>query len=164
MPASSSVQRLARLGLKLARALAFLAPLLTRITLGYAFLLTGWGKLTSFYQNFVGLLTDLGIPFPALQARFIGGLEFFGGIALILGLATRVFGAGLLSTMLVALVTAERENFVKAWLPTGDQGPLDIAPYVFSLLLSWLILYGPGPVSLDRWLARRLGVDEPGTQ
>ena len=43
--------------------------------------------------------------------------------------------------------------------PTGDIGPLDISPYVFFLLLLWLVLFGPGPVSLDRLLARWAGVE-----
>jgi putative oxidoreductase len=142
--------------LRLATALSFLAPLLTRVTVGYAFFLTGRGKLANF-ENFVGFFTDLGIPFPALNAHFVARLEYYGGIALILGLATRLFAAGLASTMVVAILTSEREQFLTSWLPTGDVGPLDISPYVFLLLLSWLVLYGPGLVSLDTVVARRLG-------
>jgi putative oxidoreductase len=161
MAVSSLLQRLGRLGLKVARSLAFLAPLLTRVTVGYAFALTGWGKLTVFHDNLVSLMSDLGIPFAEQQAWLVGGLEFVGGIALILGLGTRLFATALLATMLVAILTAERAAFLQAWLPTGDVGPLDIAPYVFFLLLSWLALYGPGPISLDRLLAKRLGLDVP---
>jgi len=142
--------------LGLAAALSFLAPLLTRVTVGYAFFLTGRGKLANF-ENFVGFFTDLGIPFPALNAHFVARLEYYGGIALILGLATRLFAAGLASTMVVAILTSEREQFLLSWLPTGDVGPLDISPYVFFLLLSWLVLYGPGLLSLDTVVARRLG-------
>ena len=161
MSVPSLVQRAARLGLSLTAALAFLAPLLTRLTVGYAFLLTGRGKLLDL-ATFTGFLRDeLHVPFAAAQAPFIAGLEFVGGIALILGIATRLFGAGLLATMLVAILTAERTDFVSAWLPTTEKGPLDIAPYVFFLLLSWLVLYGPGPLSLDKLLSRWLGLGDP---
>ena len=81
-----------------------------------------------------------------------------GGIALVLGIGTRLFATALLGTMVVAILTAELTTFLQAWLPTGEVGPLDVAPFVFFLLLSWLALYGPGPVSLDRPLARKLGL------
>lgn len=157
MPAPVAIRRAAEWGLKLASALAFLAPLLTRITVGYAFLLTGRGKLANLDQ-FSGFLESLGVPLAAAQAPFIAGLEFVGGICLVLGLFTRVMGVGLAGTMVVALLTAELEGFLTAWLPTGDVGPLDIDPWVYLLLLSWLVLFGPGRASLDAILAKRLGL------
>lgn len=41
---------------------------------------------------------------PGLFGPFIGALEFFGGIALIFGLLTRVAALGLAPTMLVAML------------------------------------------------------------
>ena len=158
MPAPGSLQRLARTGLGIAARLSFLAPLLTRITVGYAFFLTGRGKLGDL-QTFTDYLTSLHVPFAAQQAPFVAGLEFVGGICLILGLLTRVMSTALLGTMVVAIMTAELDKFVKSWLPTGDIGPLDISPYVFLLLLLWLALFGPGPVSVDKLLARWAGVE-----
>ena len=156
----SLVQRAAALGLKAAGVFAFLAPFLTRITLGYAFFLTGRGKLENL-DRFAGFLGELGVPFPAVQAPFVAGLEFVGGICLVVGLLTRLMGAGLAATMVVALVTADRGLFLAAWLPTGDVGPLDVPAWVFLLLLSWLVLYGPGTLSLDALLAKTLGLERP---
>lgn len=158
MPAPALVQRLAKTGLGIATRLAFLAPLLTRITVGYALFLTGRGKLGNL-DTFTQFLTDLGVPFAAQQAPFVAGLEFVGGICLVLGLLTRIMSGALAGTMVVAILTAEGTKFLNAWLPTGDIGPLDISPYVFFLLLLWLVLFGPGPVSLDRFLARWAGVE-----
>jgi hypothetical protein len=45
--------------------------------------------------------------------------------------------------MVVALLT-ERAQFFESWKPTGEVGPMDIASWVFLLLLHWLVLYGPG--------------------
>ena len=156
MPAPAPLQRAARLGLKAAAALAFLAPLLTRITLGHAFFLTGRGKLANF-ENTVEFFASQNIPFPALNAAFVSRLEYYGGALLVLGLLTRLVSALLASTMVVALMT-ERAQFFESWKPTGEVGPMDIASWVFLLLLTWLVLYGPGLVSLDHFLARWLGI------
>lgn len=151
------VPRLARQGLRVADALAFLAPLATRLVLGQAFFLTGRGKLQNF-ENTVSFFTDLGIPFPELNAAFVSRLEYYGGIALALGLLTRLVAAGLGSTMIVALLTADKESLLNALRGVGEAGLTDITPLVYGLLLLWLVLAGPGPVSLDRLLARRMGI------
>jgi putative oxidoreductase len=149
-----------RLGLKVAAALAFLAPLATRLVMGQAFFLTGRGKLENFPRT-VEFFTGLGLPFPELNAAFVSRLEFYGGMLLIAGLATRLVAAGLASTMVVALLTADKETFVAALTGAGDSGLTDVAPFVYLLFLAWLVLAGPGPVSLDRLLFKRFTEPEP---
>jgi putative oxidoreductase len=156
------VQRCADIGIRVAAALQFLAPLLTRITLGHAFFLTGRGKLANI-EDFVGFMAARGIPFPEANAAFVARLEFYGGMALVLGLLTRLVAAGLASTMVVALL-GERQQFVDSWRWEGDIGPTDIPSFVFLLLLAWLALLGPGPVSLDKLLSRWLRVGAPVVQ
>jgi putative oxidoreductase len=151
------VQRGAKLGLRVAAALAFLPPLLTRLVMGQAFYFTGRGKIENF-SNTEKFFADLGIPFPMLNAAFVSRLEYWGGIALILGLATRLLAAGLASTMVVALLTADKESFIKAFLLRGDAGLTDIVSFVYLLFLIWLVVYGPGVIALDTLLARWLGV------
>jgi putative oxidoreductase len=163
MSAPAVLHKATRLGLRAASALAFVAPLLTRVSVGYAFFLTGRGKLANL-DAFAGYLTDLGVPFATAQAPFLAGLEFVGGACLVIGLLTRLMGVGLLGTMAGALVTAEGQAFIDSWSPTGDVGPLDIDPWVFVLLLSWLVLYGPGPLSLDRLASRFLKLGEGETK
>jgi putative oxidoreductase len=156
MSAPAFVERPARLGLRVAGAFAFLPPLLTRITLGHAFFLTGQGKLKNF-DTFVSFLTDQGVPWPELNAHVVARLEYYGGILLVLGLLTRLVALGLAGTMVVALLT-ERKQFFESWRFTGDVGPTDISSFVFLLFLTWLAVYGPGMVSLDAPLARGLGL------
>jgi putative oxidoreductase len=139
--------------LGLAAALAFLPPLLTRLVLGQAFFLTGSGKLANFDRT-VGFFTDLGIPFPALNAAFVSRLEFYGGLLLVAGLATRLVAVGLASTMVVALATADKESFIAALKGTGEQGLTDVTPFVYLLFLAWLVMHGAGPVSLDALLLK----------
>jgi putative oxidoreductase len=157
MPAPALVSRAAVLGLKVAAALAFLAPLLTRIVVGWAFYLTGSGKWAHF-DNTVTFFTELGIPFPQANAAFVATLELVGGICLILGLLTRLFATGLASTMVVALLTADKERFLESWSTASEISPTDLSAFVFLLFFLWLALYGPGPVSLDRFLSRRLKI------
>ena len=61
------------------------SPLLlfVRLYWGWQFAQTGWGKLHN-QAKVVDFFTSLNIPFPALNAHFVSGLEFFGGILLIL--------------------------------------------------------------------------------
>jgi putative oxidoreductase len=156
MALADRVRWMADAGLKVAAALAFLAPLATRVVVGWAFFLTGRGKWEHF-ENTVTFFTELGIPAPEANAALVATLELVGGIALIVGLLTRLFASGLAATMVVALMTADQERFVSSW-SSPDIGPTDISAFVFLLFLSWLALYGPGVVSLDRFLARKLGI------
>jgi putative oxidoreductase len=155
MSALAPIRRASRLGLVVAGAFAFLPPLATRLLMGQAFFLTGRGKIANF-DNTVAFFTDLGIPMPALNAAFVSRLEYYGGMLLIAGLCTRLVAALLGSTMVVALLTADKESFLEAFLMRGDSGLTDVVPVVYGLFLAWLIVYGPGKLSLDTLLARLL--------
>lgn len=153
MQAPAAVQRSARLALRAAAALAFLPPLLTRLVLGQAFFFTGRGKLDNF-EGTVAFFTDLGIPMPAANAAFVARLEYYGGMLLVVGLLTRLTALLLSSTMVVALLTADRALFVQALAGSGEAGLTDVTPFVYLLLLLWLVVSGPGAVSLDHLVAR----------
>ncbi len=136
------------------------AALLTRLTIGQAFAQAGLGKLKNL-DPVVEYFTLLGIPFAKLQAPMVATLEFVGGLALILGLATRAFSLLLLGTMAVAILTAHRAEFWAGlhWWP--EEGLTEVVPWMYGLALLWLIAVGPGRVSLDRavlaWWRRRHG-------
>ena len=155
MKAPALVRRAAALGLRLAGAFAFLPPLLTRLVIGYAFYQTGQGKLAN-PDRIVEFFTGLGIPFPAANAAFVSRVEYYGGMLLIAGLLTRLASVFLGSTMVVALMTADRPDFLAALAGTGDTGLTDVVPVVYGLFLLWLLVVGPGLVSLDALLRRWL--------
>ncbi len=161
-----SLRRGRALALRAAAALAFVAPLVTRLVMGQAFYQTGSGKIENF-ANTVSFFTELGIPMPEANAFFVSRLEFWGGLLLLVGLATRLVALGLASTMVVALLTADRATFLEALRGTGDTGLTDVVPFVYLLFLGWLVLAGPGLVSLDalvaRWLDRRPGQPQVST-
>jgi putative oxidoreductase len=132
-----------------------LAPLFTRLVIGQAFVQTGIGKWENFHDT-VDFFASLGLPAPAANAAFIASLEVVGGTALILGIGTNLFAALLSSTMVVAILTADRANFIGAVTGTGDHALTDVLPVIFLMPLSWLVAFGAGPLSADYLIGKRL--------
>jgi putative oxidoreductase len=132
---------------RLAGPLTSLAPLFARITVGWVFLWSGWGKLTDLptvTQNFIGW----GIPFPHLLGPFVSGVEFFGGLFLLLGLLSRISAGALGVTMIVAIRSAkwgEVDSLVTL---------LGFDEFEYLALFLWLAIAGAGPLSVDHWLER----------
>jgi putative oxidoreductase len=103
---NSIVNLLILLPARIASYFAWAGPLLMRIVVGYTFMWSGWGKLNNLpqiTQNFI----EWGVIFPKIMTPFVSGVEFFGGIMLILGLFTRIPAAMLAFTMLVAIKSAK---------------------------------------------------------
>src|SRR5450432_3751936 len=86
------------------------SPLLLalRLFFGWQFFLTGRGKLGDLEKP-TAFFTDLGIPLPHFNAILAGTTECFGGLLLLVGLASRIVSVPLAFTMFVAYATAERE-------------------------------------------------------
>ncbi len=135
---------------RIASHFAWAGPLIMRLIVGYTFMLSGWGKLnnlTQITQNF----TEWGIVFPKIMTPFVSGVEFFGGIMLILGLFTRIPAAMLAFTMLVAIKSAKWEAVDSLEALLG----FEEATYFAGFL--WLAIAGPGAASLDRLLVNAAG-------
>jgi putative oxidoreductase len=150
------VELLIRLPARIASYFSWAGPLIMRLIVGYVFMLSGWGKLNNLpqiIQNF----TEWGIPFPRILTPFVSGVEFFGGIMLLLGLFTRIPAAMLAVVMLVAIKSAK-------W---GDVDSLETllgfeeATYFAAFM--WLAISGPGAASLDRLLVNASGHREAST-
>lgn len=133
---------------------------LTRLVAGFAFYDSGKGKIENM-GNTVDFFTGLGIPFPEANAAFVARLEYYGGILLLVGLLTRVIALLLSSTMIVALLTAHRDDLLGALSRTGEMALSDLPPFVLGVLLSWLVVKGPGALSLDRLIGRNLEKGKP---
>ena len=121
-----------------------------RVVVGIVFLAHGAQKLFVFgFGGVAGLLEGLGVPAPGLFAVVVTVVEIVGGIALILGLFTRVAAIMLAVDMLVATLTAHLSNGFFA--QNGG--------YEFTLLLLAasvaLAVAGPGEAALDRIIAAR---------
>ena len=129
-----------------------------RVILGLAFMVHGAPKLfdAAAHRGFQGMLGQLGVPAASLMSWLIGILEFFGGIALVLGLFTWLVSALLTVEMLFAAVLVHLPHGFGAIHITGmsDRGPVFGMPgYELNLLyiagLLALFLGGPGPLSVD---------------
>jgi putative oxidoreductase len=125
------------------------ALMLLRVLTGIIFTAHGAQKL--FVMGFAGVsggFGQMGIPMPGVMGPFISLLEFFGGVALILGLLTRLASLGLAFDMLGAILLVHlRAGF---FLPTG---------YEFALLLlgttAALVVAGAGRLAVDNLFATR---------
>jgi putative oxidoreductase len=135
---------------RVAAHLTWLAPLFARITVGWVFLWSGWGKLNNLPQvteNFIGW----GIPFPHVLTPFVSGVEFFGGLFLLAGFLTRISAGALGITMIVAIRAAK-------WGEVDSlQTLLGFDEFEYLALFLWLAIAGPGVVSVDYWLREKFG-------
>jgi putative oxidoreductase len=129
------------------------SPLLlaVRVYWGWQFWQTGWGKLQDISKP-IGFFTELGIPFPVFNAWFVSLLECFGGILLILGLASRLISIPLVIDMVVAYIAADREA-LKSIFSEPDKF-YAAAPYTFLFASLIVLIFGPGAFSIDYWIAR----------
>ena len=135
--------------LDLASRLSFLAPTLARVCLGVIFANSGWAKLHNL-EAVTAYFADLGIPMAEIQAPFAAGTELVCGLLLLAGLFTRLAAVPLIVVMTVALLTAKLSDI------GGFIDMFGEVEFTYILLLAYLGLNGPGPLSLDRLLAGRL--------
>jgi putative oxidoreductase len=127
--------------------------LAVRLYWGWQFAQTGWGKLHNI-GKITGFFMSLNIPFPAFNAHFVSGLEFFGGLLLILGLASRLIGFLLAGNMFVAYWTADHAALVSVFSNPGKFYAAD--PYTFLFASLMVLIFGAGVFSLDALIVKRL--------
>jgi len=128
--------------------------LVARILLVILFLTSGWAKLTG-YSGTVDYMTQIGVPLPPVATVVAIALEFFGCIALIIGIWTRPLAVLL---ALFTLATAFLGHHF--WTMEGaDRYANSINFYKnLSIVGGFLLLYvtGAGKYSIDA----RLGLTD----
>jgi putative oxidoreductase len=127
--------------------------LFVRLYWGWQFAQNGWGKLHHL-DKITDYFASLNIPMPALNAYFVSGLEFVGGILLILGLGSRLISVPLTIDMFVAYWVADREAFTSFLSDPGKFYTAD--PYTFLFASLMILIFGPGMFSIDALIRRAL--------
>lgn len=121
---------------------------LIRLVLGTIFIAHGAQKLFAIgVANFSAGLEQMGVPAAGVMGPLVVLAELGGGIALVLGLFTRVAGLGIIAVMTGAIALVHYPNGFFA--PDG---------FEFNLMLMaaaiGLIVMGAGAWSVDAMLAR----------
>jgi putative oxidoreductase len=120
--------------------------LLVRISMGWGFFLTGKGKLLNLDRT-TRFFDSLELPLPKFQAILAGSTEMAGGLLLIAGLGTRLISVPLAFTMVVAYLTAHRDEAFASLSDFTDQAPF---PFLMAALVT--LAFGAGKFSVDRLL------------
>jgi putative oxidoreductase len=144
------------------RCLSYLQPvflLMIRLYIGWGFFKAGKGKLLNI-ESTAEFFGGLDIPMPTLNAYLAGATEYFGGLFLLLGAASRVVPIPLIFTMLVAYATAHTEEFHALWV--NPNLFLKAPPFLFLLTAIIVLLFGPGVFSVDGLFKWRLGAKRSG--
>src|SRR6201981_3217367 len=119
--------------------------LLLRLYWGWQLAQSGWGKLHHL-SNVGEYFSTLGLPMPAQMAVFIACVEFFGGIFLALGLASRITGLVLTVNLTMAYVIGDREAMLSFF--SDPDKFIAAAPFAFLLVSLIVLVFGEGKVSL----------------
>ena len=112
------------------------ALLVMRLVLGAIMIAHGYHKVWGGFHHHMDFVGSLG--FPKRLAYLSAGTEFFGGIAIVLGLFTRFFAAAFIIEMAVAIWKVHFKNGLMG--NGGYEFPLAMATIAFGL-----VCFGGGP-------------------
>jgi putative oxidoreductase len=126
-----------------------LGALILRVTLGFIFFIHGLVKFQDGIQNTAGWFESIGLP--GFMAYAVAGIELVGGVALILGLGTR------LVSVLIALIMIGATLKVKLSLGLLGNGQsagyeLDLA---FLAMAIYLAINGSKLLSLGQFIFKK---------
>ena len=135
-----------------AKSFEWLGPLPLRLFFGFFWFETGLAKLQNL-DGFAARFATWEIPFPTFSAALSGCTDLIGGALLMLGLFTRLTTIPMIINMVVAIALVVIKN-----VETFDEF-VELDEFLYILILFWLLIAGPGRISLDTLVNRRLGID-----
>jgi putative oxidoreductase len=114
-----------------------------RIVVGLVFLMHGGQKLFVFgIGGTADIMGKLGLPLPSICAAIVIAVELLGGLAILLGIFTRLAGALLAFEMLIAIIIARLAGGFFA--PYGYEFELTLLGASLTFAFN-----GPGRMSLE---------------
>ena len=113
-----------------------LAQLVMRVALGAIMIAHGYHKVWGGFHQHMGFVGSLGLP--AWLAYLSAGTEFFGGMALLLGVVTRFFAAAIMIEMAVVIWKVHFRNGLMG--AGGYEFPLAVGVIALAL-----VCFGGGP-------------------
>src|SRR6266853_5369492 len=114
--------------------------LVLRLYFFWQLFLTGKGKLANI-GKVSEFFASLGIPLPTLNAYFIGSLECFGSLLLIIGLASRPLAFLIVISMSVAYLAADFEAVSNIFSDPDKFVKADPFPFLLTALI--VLVFGP---------------------
>jgi putative oxidoreductase len=125
--------------------------LVIRLYWGWAFVQTGWGKLTHLDRT-AAFFESLHIPLPKVNAVLAGATEAGCGALLALGLFARPAAVPLIGVMAVAYATDDRDALFA--IKSDPDKFVSAAPFLFLLASVIVLAFGPGKLALDALLGK----------
>ncbi len=139
--------------------LARWAPIPLRLIVGYGFMQHGFAKWSKGPEAFAVILHAIGVPAPHLMAWLTILVEFFGGLAVLLGAFIPLASLPMAAVLLVAIFTVHLPygfSSIKLLSVTAGRAQFGPPGYECDLLylacLAALVIGGSGPVAVDSYL------------
>jgi putative oxidoreductase len=135
-----------------------------RLMVGYGFMEHGYAKLARGPESFVNILHAIGVPEPSLLGGLTILVELIGGFAVLIGAFIPLASIPMAAVLLVAIFTVHLPygfSSIKLEAVTAAGAHFGQPGYETDLLylaaLCALVLGGPGPLAIDRFLIRNNG-------
>ncbi len=130
--------------------LTSVALLVLRVALGGILIAHGWQKFSEYtLAGTASSFEQMGVPMAAVVAPVVAVIELAGGIAVVLGVLSRVFAALIALDMLGALFTVHISAGVFV-----DQGGYELVAILAAAGIA-IALAGPGKFAVDHLLFGR---------
>ncbi|UVT20267.1 MAG: DoxX family protein [Nitrospira sp.] len=138
-------------------------PLLLRLIVGYGFMAHGYAKFTRGPEQFIGILTSIGIPMPQLMGWATIIVQLLGGLCMVLGTCVLFWSIPMAAILIVAAVTVhwpygfssiKLQSVIDGRAQFGQPGyETDL---LYLVCLAVLVVGGAGPYAVDNMLARKM--------